>query len=185
MIWKAWQLCRKYTLILVRTIARSTLFSKLTSSLDLTCCQFHPDGHLFAAGTTSGHIKLFEVKTSENAANFSTSGPVRSLAFSENGTWLASVVRGSTTVGIWDLRKAEEIKTLEFGSEIEHVRWDYTGKYLVGAGQGCVAVQAYDKSSKSWSEPLRKACSATAAEWGANAKSLVVLNTDGSVVVLK
>lgn len=125
------------------------------------------------------------MKTSANAANFSANGPIQSLAFSENGTWLASVVRGSTSVGIWDLRKGAETKTLDFGSRIDYVRWDYTGQYLVGAGSGCVAVQAYDKSSKSWSEPLRKACSATAVEWGPSAKSLVVLNSDGSIAVLR
>lgn len=110
---------------------------------------------------------------------------MQSLAFSENGTWLAAVDHGSTSVGIWDLRKGNAIKTLDFGSKIDFVRWDYSGQYLVGAGSGCVAVQAYDKSSKSWSEPLRKACAATAAEWGPIAKSLVVLNADGSVAVLR
>jgi pre-mRNA-processing factor 19 len=151
---------------------------------DLTCCQFHPDGHLLAAGST-GAIKILETKTCSNAATFITNGTVQSLAFSENGTWLAAVTKGSSSVGIWDLRKAAEIKTLDFGSRIDYVRWDYTGQYLVGAGSGCVAVQAYDKGSKSWSEPLRKACSATAAEFGPNAKSLVVLNVNGTIAVLR
>jgi len=125
------------------------------------------------------------VKTSTNAANFDASGPIQSLSFSENGTWLAAVVRGSTSVGIWDLRKAAEIKTLDFGSRIDYVRWDYTGQYLAAAGPGCVAVQSYDKGSKSWSELLRKASSAAAVEWGPSAKSLVVLNSDGTVALLR
>lgn len=132
-------------------------------------------------------IKLFDVKTSENVANFdSTFGqsPLQTVSFSENGTWLASAVQGQTSVSVWDLRKMAEIKTIDLGTAVTGVSWDYTGQYLAACGQGFVAVEHYAKSSKSWSEPFRKALNAVDVKWGPKAQSLIALATDGSVSIL-
>lgn len=150
----------------------------------MTTAGFHPDGHLFAAGGADGHIKVFDVKSGANAANFDASGPIQALSFSENGTWLAAVVKGQTSVSIWDLRKAAQIKDLDIGSRIESVQWDYTGQFLVTAGPSGLAVQQYSKASKEWSEPLRSAVSAVAVEWGPQAQSLISLDSEGVVTVL-
>lgn len=153
---------------------------------DLTTAAFHPDGHLLAAGSADGAIKLFDVKTSENVANFasSTSAPIQALCFSENGTWLASIAAGQTSVSIWDLRKMAEIKSLELGTPVTKLSWDYTGQFLAVCGPGCVAVQQYSKSAKSWSEPFRKAVNAVDVKWGLDAQSLVALSAEGAVAVL-
>ncbi|GAB7339192.1 hypothetical protein MBLNU457_5854t1 [Dothideomycetes sp. NU457] len=152
---------------------------------DLTCAGFHPDGHLLAIGTATGDIKLFDVKSLENVHNLSSSvrAPIQALSFSENGTWLATVSQGETTVAIWDLRKTAEIKSIDIGSPVTSVTWDYTGQYLAACGPGSVVVQQYTKSSKSWSEPFRKAANALNVKWGANAQSLVALSGEGSVMV--
>ena len=131
----------------------------------LTAAAFHPDGHLFAAGSAGGQIKVFDVKTGSNAANFDCASAVQHFAFSENGTWLAAVTRGEASVGIWDLRKAAQIKSLHVGGEVERVAWDYTGQFLAAAGPGGVAVHCYAKSSKQWSESLRSAVPAVAVQW--------------------
>lgn len=155
------------------------------NSTELTSASFHPDGHLLAAGTASGNITLFDVKTLENVATFtsSTAGPVQALTFSENGTWLATITKGQTSVTIWDLRKMAEIKTLEVGSPVTNIAWDYTGQFLAACGPGNVVVQQYSKSTKSWSEPFRKAANARDVQWGSNAQSLVVLSTQGEIEV--
>jgi len=158
---------------------------QLTLSPALTCCQFHPDGHLLAAGTGKGQVKLFDVKSSALAATFDLSGRIQALSFSENGFWLAIATTGSSTASIWDLRKTTEIKALDFGCRIDSIKFDYTGQFLAGAGSDGVAVHYYDKGSKSWSEPLRKALAAGAVEWGSQAKSLIVLAMDGAVSVLQ
>ena len=122
-------------------------------------------------------------------ANFDTSAhssrPVTQLSFSENGTWLAVAVMESSTVGVWDLRKMAEIKTLQFGAPVNSVKWDYTGRYLAAGGPAGIAVQYYDKAAKTWEELLSKAVPTVAMEWGPQAKSLDVLATGGRLVLLQ
>jgi pre-mRNA-processing factor 19 len=139
---------------------------------------------LFAAGGKDGEIKLYEVKSGESAAVFSTDGALHDLSCSENGTWIASASANSTSVSIWDLRKLAMIKSLDIGSTVNGVEWDYTGQFLAVAGDGCVAVEQYSKSSKKWSEPFRKAVPATDIVWGASAQSLTLLDSDGGLVNL-
>ncbi|KAM0801349.1 cell cycle control protein [Usnea florida] len=165
-------------------LSSSTQAIQIYTDSALTTAQFHPDGHLFAAGGADGQIKLYEMKTGVNAANFDATGPLEAIEFSENGIWLAAAVKGSTSVSIWDLRKASQIKILETGGQVTSVRWDYTGQYLATAGPTGVAVQMYSKSSKAWSEPLRSAVPALSVDWGSSAKHLVSLNEEGVITVL-
>ena len=157
----------------------------LTVSAELSTGEFHPDGQLFAVGATNGQIQVFDVKTGTKMANFDGSGPIQALAFSENGTWLASAVKGQTIISIWDLRKSAEIKVHDIGNVVTSITWDYTGQFLAAAGPGSVTVLHYAKSSKSWSEPFRKAVPASAVAWGAQAQSLLVLGIDGAVNILR
>lgn len=152
---------------------------------DLSSAAFHPDGHLLAIGTTSGEIKLFDVKTLENIHNFPPSAPaaINGLSFSENGTWLAASSEGHSEVSIWNLRKTELLKTIDMGGPIRSIAWDYTGQFLAACGPSCVAIQYYSKSSKAWSEPFRKATSASFLGWGANGQKLVTVTSEGSVVI--
>ena len=85
---------------------------------------------------------------------------------------------------IWDLRRAAQTKTLEIGSQVENVRWDYTGQFLVAAGPSGLVVQQYSKATKEWSEPLRSAVPALAVEWGPSARSLVAISGNGVLAVL-
>ena len=168
----------------------------LHSSLYLTCsnrlsaltsCAFHPDGHLFAAGTTSGDIKLFMTNTLEQAAVFSLGAPIQALAFSENGYWFAATAKGQTMVTIFDLRKegdAAVAKILETGGPVQSLAWDYSGQFLATGGSSGVTVHQYTKSSKKWSEPLRNSTAAVAIRWGESAKQLVTVNGEGVVSIL-
>ncbi|KAF2490084.1 Prp19-domain-containing protein [Lophium mytilinum] len=174
-------------------VDKSFIFYDLTSmkvalhiytDTEISCSEFHPDGHLLGVGGKDGQIKLFEVKTGADAASFDAGGVPNSLSFSENGTWLAWSVKGQTSVTIFDLRKMQTIKVLDVGSPVESVHWDYTGQFVAVAGPGCVSVQQYSKSSKSWSEPFRKAIPAKDLQWGPDASSLVVLTPEGAISIL-
>lgn len=147
--------------------------------------QFHPDGHLLAAGGADGQIKLFDVKTGTQAATFDLAGAVKTLFFSENGIWLAAVTESSSTVSIWDLRKMAEIKSLDTGnSRIDSICWDYTGQFLLTGGPGGLTVQQYSKASKAWSEPLKSATPAVAVAWGRGAHHIAALDGKGVVTLL-
>ena len=106
------------------------------------------------------------------------------ISFSENGTWLASAHQNQTTAIVWDLRKLNQLASLDVGTAITGLTWDYTGHFLAACGPGGVVVSQYEKKSKAWSEPLRRAVKAVDVQWGAQAKSLVALTTEGAVSVL-
>ncbi|OHE96532.1 hypothetical protein CORC01_08130 [Colletotrichum orchidophilum] len=169
-----------YDLNSLRKISRAYADSALTSSA------FHPDGHLFAAGTATGEIKLFMTTTLEVAAAFDLGASIEALTFSENGFWLAATAKGQSSVTIFDLRKegdAARVKTLETGGPVQSLAWDYSGQFLATAGAGGITVQQYTKSSKKWSEPLRTSVAALSVQWGAGAKQLVSVNVEGVVSV--
>lgn len=161
--------------------------TRVYTSAPLTVCAFHPDGHLFAAGTNSGDIIMYLTKTGEEAATFSLGAPVEALVFSENGYWIAATAKGQTTVTVFDLRKegnAATAKVLDIGSAVQSLAWDYTGQFLATAGPSGVTVQQYAKSSKKWNELLQSATPAVALAWGEEAKKLVTVNGDGVLSVL-
>lgn len=153
----------------------------------MTASAFHPDGHLFAAGTQSGEVKIFETKTGQLAATFTLGVQVDLIVFSENGYWFAAAGKGEPTVTIFDLRKtgdAAKVKEFQIG-DVRAIAWDYTAQYLAIAGTSGTTVQQYLKSSKSWSEPLRNGVSAIAVGWGADAKTLVTVDGKGVLTVLE
>lgn len=153
----------------------------------LTTCAFHPDGHLFAAGTVNGDIKLYMTKTLEQAVVFKLGAPVQAIVFSENGFLLAATAKGQTSVTIFDLRKegdAAVSKVLETGGSVQSLAWDYSGQFLATGGATGITVQQYTKSSKKWSEPLRNSVAAIAVRWGESGRKLVSLNGEGVVSVL-
>lgn len=162
------------------------MYNNANNLLALTSCAFHPDGHLLAAGTASGDIKLYMTKTMEQAAVFSLGAPIQALDFSENGFWLAASAKGQSSVTIFDLRKegdAATAKVLETGGAVQSVSWDYTGQFLATAGPTGLTVQQYTKSSKKWSEPLRTSNAAVAVRWGVSGKKLLAVNGDGVISV--
>src|ERR1700761_9492960 len=98
---------------------------------------------------------MFDVTSGEIAATFSTSGPVVSLSFSENGFRLASASSASASVTLWDLRKtgdAANVKTLEVGAPVSSLTWDYSAQYLAAVGGETITVLKYQKTGKKWSE---------------------------------
>lgn len=140
-----------------------------------------------AVGGADGSVRLYDVKASQLAHTFpapSATTPIIALTFSENGTWLASANQGQNVVTVWDLRKLNALKTIDIGTAVTGIAWDYTGQFLAACGPGGVVVAQYSKSSKAWTEPLRKAINAADVKWGPKASSLVALTGEGAVSIL-
>ncbi|KAK4227742.1 WD40-repeat-containing domain protein [Podospora fimiseda] len=153
----------------------------------LTAAAFHPDGHLFGAGTQAGDIKIFNTTDGQQVAEYELGVPVQAVVFSENGYWFAATGKGQQSVTIFDIRKegaAARVKELETG-DTQSLAWDKTGQFLATVGSTGVTVQLYLKKAKAWSEPLRTSVPGTAIAWGADAKSLVTVNKEGVVSVLR
>ncbi|KKY23944.1 putative cell cycle control protein [Phaeomoniella chlamydospora] len=165
-------------------LSTSQILRQVYTGCSLSTVRFHPDGHLLAAGGADGNIKIFDVKSGSSMAEFECSNPLQALFFSENGTWLAAVTQGASTVSIWDLRKSAVVHTLNSGGKVDTIAWDYTGQFLAAAGPGGLTVHQYSKASKGWSEPLQIAVPASAVQWSTSAKSLVAVNTEGVISVL-
>lgn len=180
------RISRAYTDSGMFTLTHICLTFCILTIAALTTCAFHPDGHLIAAGTTSGKIKLFMTTTLEQAAEFDIGAPLQAITFSENGFWLAGSAKGQTTVTIFDLRKegaGATAKVLETGGPVQSLSWDYTGQFLATGGPSGITVQQYLKSSKAWSEPFRGSVPAVAVRWGQSGRKLVSVNGEGVVMV--
>jgi pre-mRNA-processing factor 19 len=152
----------------------------------LTCADFHPDGHLLALGGADQKVRIFDVRSGTEAAAIILPAAVKNVKFSENGTWLACVVKDSTSVAIFDIRKIDQgpLATVETGTEIDAMEWDYSGQFLASAGSSGLSVSQYSKASKSWSKLLKSADPATGVVWGKSAQSLLTSSVDGAVTVL-
>ena len=147
----------------------------------LTCAQFHPDGLIFGTGTSDALVKIWDLKSKSNLANFpGHTAAITCLAFSENGYYLATGGEDSC-VKLWDLRKLKNFKTIELDAkyEIRDVAFDFSGSYLACAGTD---VRVYH--TKQWDTVhtfAEHTASATGVRFGNLAKTLVTCSLDKSI----
>mmetsp|Transcript_2602 Transcript_2602/g.4424 ORF Transcript_2602/g.4424 Transcript_2602/m.4424 type:complete len:504 (+) Transcript_2602:171-1682(+) len=151
-----------------------------------TAVQFHPDGLILGAATEANMIRIWEVKAQKNVASFGEhTSPVRSLAFSENGYYLASGAEDA--VKLWDLRKLKVLKSFSpyegSPAACHAVSFDFTGQFLAVGGPD---VHIYN-SKQDWnvvrtlSDMPKKGVHSL--RWGENARTLVVGAADHNLRV--
>lgn len=132
-------------------------------------------------------MEMFDSKTLEKLADYDGPGasPLSAVSFSENGIWLATTSAGQGAVSIWDLRKGAVVHTIEMGVDVTRLAWDYTGQFLALLATGCMTVHHYSKAAKAWSQPWTRAASdLTDLAWGADARSLVVVDKAGKIATV-
>lgn len=151
----------------------------------LSCTQIHPDGLIVGTGTTDSVVHIWDLKEQKKLATFEgLTGKVTSLAFSENGYYLAASSTDAM-VKLFDLRKpdAGAFHTIEFeaGNKVNSVSFDHSGSYLAVASND---TRIY--TTKRWEhlatlEDHSKAVNAVA--FGTNAKSLYSAGSDRQLKV--
>jgi len=134
-------------------LKNGTVLTKAANSDQQTalCCgQFHPDGCLFGVGTAESSVKIWDIKSRLAVAQWDGhQGEVSSIAFSENGYYVATAA-GGNEIKIWDLRKLKEIRSIKMREDdyaVNSLRFDLSGQYLAAAGQD---IRLY--MAKTWAE---------------------------------
>jgi len=145
----------------------------------------HPDGVILGTGTADSIVRIFDVKQQKNVANFKGhSGIITSMAFSENGYYLASG-DDKGVVKLWDLRNLKNCNfhTIDAtsASTVNSLQFDASGSYLAKAGSGLEVytskqwevVQTWDDHSKD----------VTAVQWGHNAEWFATVSKDRTLKI--
>jgi pre-mRNA-processing factor 19 len=120
----------------------------------LTSAKFHPDGLIFATGTSNADVKIWDLKEQINVADFpGHTAAVTAMSFSENGYYLATAAE-DYTVRLWDLRKLKNFKTLTVedkwtggNDSIVDLSFDQSGSYLAFIGND---LRVYN--SRTWNQ---------------------------------
>ncbi|KAE8667994.1 TLD-domain containing nucleolar protein, putative isoform 1 [Hibiscus syriacus] len=107
-----------------------------SNSVGYTSAAFHPDGLILGTGTTGATVRIWDVKSRGNVANFDGhTGAVTAISFSENGYFLATAAHDG--VKLWDLRKLKNFRSFELYDQdtpTNSVDFDHSGSYLAIAG---------------------------------------------------
>lgn len=144
---------------------------------------FHPDGIILGCGTVDSVVRIFDVQSQKNAANFrGHTGKVTALSFSENGYYLATGDEKGV-VKLWDLRKLQNFHTIPFKSAdpIGALEFDQSGSYLAVTGQDVTVYTCKQwETVKTWTDHTKDV---TAFKFGKNASWFATASKDRSVKV--
>eukprot|EP00577_Skeletonema_sp_RCC1716_P007424 CAMPEP_0113419212 /NCGR_PEP_ID=MMETSP0013_2-20120614/26647_1 /TAXON_ID=2843 ORGANISM="Skeletonema costatum, Strain 1716" /NCGR_SAMPLE_ID=MMETSP0013_2 /ASSEMBLY_ACC=CAM_ASM_000158 /LENGTH=597 /DNA_ID=CAMNT_0000306555 /DNA_START=26 /DNA_END=1819 /DNA_ORIENTATION=+ /assembly_acc=CAM_ASM_000158 len=100
----------------------------------------HPDGLIYAAGTTTGKLLIYDLKTQAVAGTLEghDGSPINCISVSENGYHVATSSSGESPIHIWDLRKLKLSATITPPSDVGTVAslaFDPMGLYLAYSGE--------------------------------------------------
>jgi pre-mRNA-processing factor 19 len=138
----------------------------------------HPDGLIYAAGTTNGKLLIYDLKTQAVAGTLQghDGNPINFITISENGYHVATLSSSSaeSPIHIWDLRKLKLSATITPTTDVgtmTSLAFDPMGLYLAYSGEEatkiCV-VKDWDRvvSTLSKTKAGRKGKNATAPNCG-------------------
>lgn len=141
----AWGLCNMETGSKLCTV-------DLDDGDDLTSVAIHPDGLMLATGSSSGRIKIWDLRSQNVAATLDGhKAAVSSLVFSEKGIQLASSSLKENIVQLWSLKKLEKPpKNMvhKQGGVVRDITFDPYGAYAITACDNSVCFFESSKPEK-------------------------------------
>jgi pre-mRNA-processing factor 19 len=109
---------------------------------EIACGALHPDGLIYAVGTTAGKLSLWDFKSQKLAATMGggdDAAAMEKIVFSSNGYHLATVAANGKAT-IWDLKKQASLVVLDSSScdgfipLVTAIAFDPSGKFVVYGG---------------------------------------------------
>jgi len=157
-----------------------------TGDSELHSGQLHPDGLIFATGSGSGELKLWDIREQKVVSAIQEHvGILKCLNFSENGYMLASG-GADGEIKLWDLRKMKCVKSTQATEGtvgVSAITIDYSGLYLAAAAGYTVDVLAVKEwnAINTFKEHSKLV---TGLAWGPDASFLATSSMDRSVKIL-
>ena len=104
----------------------------------LSCITVHPDGLMMATGSSSGIIRVWDIRTQGVVATLEEhKSPIKSLKFSVNAIQLASISESENEPLLWNLKKLNQSPPQKLkhskGLHINSIDFDPYGHYIVAA----------------------------------------------------
>lgn len=131
------------TLILFNVQNGNTIKKYFTQDTDINAVAFSPDGDSFAS-LSKENLKIWEKNTDIAIRTLSSEVSGRGLAYSPDGKFLASNVKGNK-INIWEVSSGKEINTYEDNTSfINTISYSPNGKYLASGSS------IFDNSVKVW-----------------------------------
>jgi len=112
----------------------------------VSCCCYSPSGMMFAAGTTAGLVRVYDVRSSKPLAerNHMNGYPIVDVNFHTRGTETADLLVGSAdckSIKIWDAQNGAMAASVESTAVINHLEFcPSSGLFFCGNDQPRVGV---------------------------------------------
>ncbi|ORY86235.1 Prp19/Pso4-like-domain-containing protein [Protomyces lactucae-debilis] len=146
----------------------------------ILCATFHPDGHLLGLGCKDGNVYIYHLLSSTIEATFGpTAGPVTSLAFAENGFWLAVTCAKEKDASLWHLGKGTAIMQIPGVDAAQAVSFDGSAQFMAVAGHKGLKMLAYKKPEKTWEAVFEQSGHFEDVAWEGQGKGVVVESKQG------
>jgi len=136
-----------------------------------------PGGSYLAVGAASGQVVIINIQTFKYAFYRRHTGPVLTLAWSQDGTMLAS--GGSdTTAQVWDATTGATLHSLPHGGAVNGIAWEPGNTGRLASASADSKVRVWDINSGNYKVYTGHGGAVTSAAWGLGGLATGSADTD-------